>query len=95
MPHTGPRNPTQNEITEWVAWMEILLKGLRAGQQYVYLDGWMIAASSTSVHIDGWHSRHDFDFVPHVSASAGERPVAEILGSTNYWQSTHIANEDD
>ena len=86
-------SPTKKEVTDWTEWMKILLKGIKTGQQYVYFDGWMISTSEKDVHIDGWHSRHDLDFLPHVSALAGDRLLPEILGSTEYWHSTHVEDE--
>ncbi len=94
MPHSNHGSPTKKEITNWLAWMNILLKGIKVGKQYVYLDGWIISTSEKSVHVDGWHSRHDLDFVPHISALAGKAHLSEILGSIEYWHSTHVEDEE-
>ncbi|MES2695254.1 MAG: hypothetical protein V4773_17395 [Verrucomicrobiota bacterium] len=93
--HSNEENPTKKEITDWIEWMKILLKGIKIGQQYVYFDGWMISTAEKDVHVDGWHSRHDLDFVPHVSALSGAHLVSEILGSIEYWHSTHIEDEEE
>jgi len=33
------REPEPGEVEEWVGFMKILLKGVRCGEKYVYLDG--------------------------------------------------------
>src|SRR5262249_61690671 len=52
--HRGEPKPGETE--EWIAFMKILLKAIRPGEQYVYLDGWVIASAADSVNIEGWHS---------------------------------------
>jgi len=95
MPRYGERKPAKAEVKEWIEWMKILLKEVTVGHTYVYLDGWMISTGSIGVHIDGWHSRHDLDVVPHMDALTGKSTIDEVLGSTAYWQSTKIEEDEE
>src|SRR5882672_5821662 len=50
------RQPTAEEIREWIGFMKILLKGLQLGKQHVYIDGWVfrrifvILPSKSGIH---------------------------------------------
>jgi hypothetical protein len=87
------REPEPGQVEEWVGFMKMLLKGLRRGEQYVYLDGWVIAAKAKSVRIEGWHSRHDLDFVPHMAALEDPSVRTGLLSAKEYWLSTAIGEE--
>ena len=88
------REPKLGEVEEWIGFMKILLNGIRLGEQYVYLDGWVIPTAAKGIHIDGWHSRHDLDFVPHVVALDNSEGSTGLLASRDYWLSTAIKQED-
>jgi len=90
MPQFGDSKPTSAKVDSWIQFMKILLKEITSGQTYVYLDGWVISTRAKGVHLDGWHSRHDLDFVPQVVELAGESAIDEVLGSPDYWQSTKV-----
>lgn len=84
------REPGADQIEGWINAMKVLLKGIQPGVRYVYFDGWMILTHATSVRIEGWHSEHDLDFVPHVAALHDPDVDAKILSSQDYWLSTAI-----
>jgi hypothetical protein len=88
------RPPYPGQVDEWVGFMKILLKGVQPGGQYVYLDGWVISRKANGVHIEGWHSRHDLDFVPQVAALEDPGIRTELLASRSYWQATALAQDD-
>jgi hypothetical protein len=87
------REPKPGQVEEWVEFMKILLKGIRPGEKYVYLDGWVIPTTAKSVRIEGWHSQHDLDFVPQMAALADSAVQTELLGAREYWLST--ASEEE
>ena len=89
------REPKPDEVKEWIGFMKILLKGVRLGERYVYLDGWVVSAAANGIHIDGWHSRHDLDIVPHVVALDNSEISPRLLESREYWLSTAIKVEDN
>jgi hypothetical protein len=84
------REPEPGEVKEWIAFMKILLKGVELGERYVYLDGYVIPTTAASVSIEGWHSRHDLDFVPQVAALTDSEVRDRLLCSREYWQSNRV-----
>jgi hypothetical protein len=86
------RRPEAGEVKEWIDFMKILLKGVEAGQQYVYFDGYVIPTSAAGVTIEGWHAQHDLDFVPQVAALSDPGVSDRLLCSRQYWQSNRVAD---
>jgi hypothetical protein len=82
------REPEPGQVEEWVGLMKILLKGIRPGEKYVYLDGWVIPTSAEGVRIKGWHSQHDLDFVPQLAALGDPGVRTGLLSAKEYWLST-------
>jgi hypothetical protein len=89
------RGPEEGEVEDWVKSMKILLRDIQPGEQYIYLDGWVIQIDVEDIHIEGWHSRHDLDVVPQVAALEDSRFRSEMLGSPDYWLSNALDSEDD
>jgi hypothetical protein len=89
------RAPEEGEIEDWVESMQILLRDIEPGKQYVYLDGWVIRIDAEDIQIEGWHSRHELEVVPQVAALGDSRLRLEMLGSPEYWLSNAIEREDD
>jgi hypothetical protein len=87
------REPKAGEVDEWVEFMKILLKGIKLGEIYAYLDGYVIPTTADSVTVEGWHARHNLDFVPQVAAMHDPRVRNDILGSREYWQSHRVESE--
>lgn len=84
------RDPEPEEVKEWVEFMPLLLEDVRPGGVYVYFDGWVIPATAEGIHIEGWHSRHDLDYVPQVAALRDPEIGESPLSSRDYWQSRAI-----
>lgn len=81
------REPEPSEVKEWIEFMKILLKVVESGEQYVYLDGYVIPTTAGGVSIEGWHSQHDLDLVPQVAALTDPEVRDRLLCSREYWQS--------
>jgi hypothetical protein len=80
--------PSNEDVSQWVGAMKELLADVRVGQRYVCLDGLFIPTDATSIQFEGWHSRHDLPFVPHVQALKDRSVLSCILGSQEYWKRT-------
>ena len=88
------REPEPGEVEEWVGFMKTLLKGIKAGEKYVYLDGYVIPATADGLTIEGWHSRHDLDFIPQVAALTDMTVRDGLLCSRDYWMSNCVEGND-
>jgi hypothetical protein len=88
------RAPEPGEVEEWIDFLKILLKGIRAGEQYVYFDGWVIRTTAEAVSFEGWHSHHDLDFVPQVAALNDPEIRTGLPASRDYWLSTSLERRD-
>jgi hypothetical protein len=87
------REPSEGDVRQWVGAMQELLADVKLGGQYVCLDGLIIPTDAPGIRFEGWHSRHDLEFVPQVAA-LGERTVIDnLLANREYWLSTAIACE--
>jgi hypothetical protein len=89
------REPQGRELEEWIEFMQILLKDIETGKNYVYLDGYVIPATAEGVSIEGWHSRHELDFVPQVAALSDRAVYDGLLCSESYWRSSKLDSKDD
>jgi hypothetical protein len=87
------RQPSSREIKEWISFMKILLKDLKLGKEYVYIDGWVFPADSRSLRFDGWHAHHELDFVPQAAALGDRTALDQTLGSREYWESRKLVNK--
>jgi hypothetical protein len=88
------REPEPGQVEEWVGFMEILLKGVRRGREYVYLDRWVLPTTAEGVHLEGWHSRHALPFVPHVAAVGDPGVQSAVLSNRQYWLSSAIEERE-
>jgi hypothetical protein len=89
------REPEGREVEEWIEFMQILLKDVERGEQYVYLDGYVIPVNAEGVSIEGWHSHHELDFVPQVAALSDQKVYDRLLCSEGYWRSNKVVSNDD
>jgi hypothetical protein len=71
--------PSSEEVKEWISFMRILLKGLEAGREYVYIDGWVFLTDSKHLRFDGLHARHKLDVVPQSVARSNRTALARTL----------------
>jgi len=67
--------------------MHVLLKDIVPGSAYVYLDGWVVSTAAGRVQLEGWNSRHDLPWVPHVAALTDPGVRASVLDNREYWTS--------
>lgn len=77
--------PSEQDIAQWIDAMQALHSNIELGKQYVCLDGLFISTDEPGVDFDGWHSRHQLDFVPHVKACEDYLVMEEILSNREYW----------
>ena len=90
-----PEPPERDDIVDWVAGMQELLADVEFGGQYVYFDGLFIPTDIEEVRFRGWHSEHDLNFVPHVTALKDDSVVETLLSNPEYWQSRHITFDEE
>jgi hypothetical protein len=84
------KEPTLDQVSEWVDFMKELLSDVRVGEEYVCLDGMIIPTTATSVRFEGWHSRHNLAFVPQVIALKDPSVMRSLLGAPSYWERTAV-----
>ena len=87
------RQPTAEEIQEWIGFMKILLKGVEVGKLYAYIDGWVFATDETDLQFEGWHARHELSHVPQAIAVKDAAVLDTTLGSQEYWDTRRIQDQ--
>lgn len=85
--------PEEEDIDQWVEAMQELLSDVEVGGRYVCLDGLFIPVDAAGVEFEGWHSRHDFDFIPQVAALNDPSIIDSILANQAYWQENAVPND--
>lgn len=85
--------PSKDDIEAWIGAMQALLAHIELGKQYVCLDGLFIPTDATEVSFEGWHSRHDLEFVPQVAALDDYFVMENVLCSVEYWQSNELPRD--
>jgi hypothetical protein len=90
----GIPEPSAFRVREHAEALEELMRGVKVGRRYVYLDGVIIPADADAVHFTGWHARHDFEFVPHVKALTDPSIVSEFLGNPDNWGPYVVRREE-
>jgi hypothetical protein len=89
----GHKTVSPEDIDRWVTGMQQILADVEVGKRYVCLDGAIIPADAGAIQFEGWHSRHDLDFVPQVAALKDPAVRTEILSSTKYWEANALPRE--
>jgi len=89
------RPPEDDDVTQWIAAMQELLAHVEAGKQYVCFDGLFLPTDVKSVQFEGWHAKHDLDFVPHVAALDDYFVMEDVLSNEDYWQANSIRGDND
>ncbi len=84
------RQPTAEEVEEWIGFMKILLKDVQAGKQYAYIDGWVFSIDETDLQFEGWYARHELSHVPQAAAVKDVTTLDMTLGNKEYWHSRRI-----
>ena len=80
----------RSDAEEWIEFMQVLLKDLRPGATYVYLDGWIFRADQKDLRFDGWHAKHDF---PRPPQAVGRELIDGTIGTREYWESRRVLTE--
>ena len=89
------KEPAPKDVVEWVEAMRILLKDVEVGREYVYLDGFFIAADAEKVAFEGWAARHGLPRMPQSQARVDANALERSLGDINYWRARWVARDDD
>lgn len=85
--------PSAEEIGEWVGAMKAMHSHVELGKQYVCLDGLFIPTDANGVEFEGWHSRHNLDFLPQVRACEDYAVMEEILTNRDYWMDSALPQD--
>lgn len=86
--------PTKEDISDWVDSMKDMLSEIEVDKVYVCLDGFIISVDANHVNIDGWMSKHNFDFVPQVQALEDPTVVEKYLSNSEYWLENELADSE-
>lgn len=84
------KQPTDEEIAEWVETMKAMQSELELGKTYVYLDGIFIPADEVNFSMEGWYAEHEFALVPQVAALNIPEIKKLILSNPEYWRKNQI-----
>ena len=95
MTNYGVESISQEDIDRWVSVMRELLAEVKVGTKYVCLDGAIIPADAGAVQFEGWHSRHDLDFVPQVAALEDRSVLKNLLSNVRYWRANALVSENE
>lgn len=87
------RQPTQEDVDEWIGFMQMLTRGLQLGTDYVYIDGWIFPTTETPLIFDGMHARHELAGVPQIAALSDRQSLAQTLGNRRYWDERKLDQE--
>ena len=83
------RQPSSKEIKEWISFMKILVKDLKVGKEYVYIDGWVSDGFKESP-LRWLASHHELSVVLQSEALKDQAALERTLGSREYWQSRKL-----
>ncbi|MES2933617.1 MAG: hypothetical protein V4805_09040 [Pseudomonadota bacterium] len=84
------KQPTHEEISEWVEVMKTMQSEIELGQTYVYLDGVFIPADEENFSMVGWYAKHEFAYVPQVAALKNSEIEQQVLSNPDYWRKNQI-----
>lgn len=79
------QEPEASDLAEHADALRDLHADVVEGVTYVCLDGLFIPSDAESVRFDGWHARHNLDFVPQRAALTDSRLIQSILANREYW----------
>lgn len=86
----GRRQPTQEDIDEWIGFMKLLTQDIEPGKEYVYIDAWVFPVGETNLRFTGMHAWHELDVVPQVAALADRKALGQTLENPHYWDQRKI-----
>jgi hypothetical protein len=77
-------------VTDWVEFMQLALRGVVVGSEYVILDSHVIPTDVSNFREEGVYAQHDLAFLPQVRALLNPSAIDESVGSKDYWLSRRI-----
>jgi hypothetical protein len=86
--------PSEDDVRDWVDFMNILLGGATVGQRYVYFDGSIIPVDAERIDLEGFHSAHALRVVPQVEALHDPAIIQSLLINPIYWKETALKGYD-
>lgn len=89
------RPPDKDDVREWVEAMKELHAEIDLGQEYVYIDGMYVSASTGGIVFEGWYASHELAYVPQVVAVSNRSIIDETLGSEEYWRTNALREVDE
>ncbi len=84
------RQPSQEDIDEWIGFMKMLTQEIEPGKEYVYIDGWVFPADETDLRFEGMHSWHELAVVPQLAALADRKSLDQTLANRLYWDEHNL-----
>lgn len=84
------RQPSQEEVDEWIGYMKLLTKDLVISKQYAYIDGWVFPVDEVQLRFEGAHARHHLAAVPQTMALSDRESLQQTLGNREYWDARRI-----
>jgi len=87
------RDPSPEEVVEWIDFMKILTKDVELGREYAYIDGWVFPVDERDLWFEGWHARHELERIPQVVALEDRTYLERTLGSQEYWRSRRLQEQ--
>ena len=88
------REPSFEEIQDWVEGMKEFVSEIELGESYVYLDGCALPANASEIDLTGWYAHHQLNFIPQKLALTKPEIKNEILSNKNYWYSHEVENRE-
>ena len=79
------KQPSREDMDEWIGFMKLLTKDIQLGKQYVYIDGWIFPIEETQLRFEGIHARHDLAVVPQAAAMSDREFLVQTIGDRSYW----------
>ena len=87
------KQPTREDIAEWIGFMKMFTKDIQLGEEYAYLDGYAIPVSERNLQFDGIHALHDLEVVPQTAALQDRKWIENTIGNKNYWNDRKLHRE--
>ncbi|ACR13625.1 hypothetical protein TERTU_1801 [Teredinibacter turnerae T7901] len=70
--------------------MKGMMGHVEVGRDYIYLDGYFIPADEGPFEVEGWHSEHDFNEPPQITAQHSPEIIERVLSNPEYWNERKI-----
>ena len=87
------KQPSHEDIDEWIGYMKIITKGIQLGREYAYVDGWVFPVDETQLCFEGFLARHDLSAVPQAAAISDRQSLEDTLANKAYWDERRLDHE--